>query len=358
VLFDSPDFFPLQNFTTDFDVLRAGMSTADDWRAHSSDIENLQARLAHVMQSETAFLQEFVPTERSADESSMRTNFAPDDSFVPQGKDYRVSNEGEEGEEVVVVGKRLPGNVLVWDDGNTGEPTEHPPGDGGGGGGGGEPTETLPDEASVDIKLNINRPLTDDEKADLEDLKKTIAALEKAIMELADNAVLRLPNGADVTGAELKVLWAKMDFVINDVGHIYGTVTDSQGNVFPGNQTDRGQANPNWGNPEISFNIDLLDEYNDLDGGLNYLVAHELGHISQATTNYYSSEITANDIARALLNGAGLDYLENPNGGGYTPGAPMQFSAAPSGGGGGGGPGGWGGGGGCGGDGSGQQTCW
>ena len=135
--------------------------------------------------------------------------------------------------------------------------------------------------------------------AALEDLKETIAALEAAIMALADNAVLTLPNGADVTGAELKAIWAKTDFVINDNNFTYAN----------GGQ---GEASMNFGEPTISFNIGYVDAYNNYDGGMNYLVAHELGHLSQAGTSFYSDQRTATDKSPALLSGAGIEYMHEP----------------------------------------------
>lgn len=113
----------------------------------------------------------------------------------------------------------------------------------------------------------------------------------------------------------MKSIWAKTDFVIND------------NHVAYGNQSYRGEANMINGDPTISFNIgNALDQFDDLAGGMNYLVAHELGHLTQWETSFVYDQVTANDIARALLNGAGLAYLANALGGGYTEGAPMQFS--------------------------------
>ena len=342
MFFDSSDLPSIQSFNTDLDSGRLGTPTMDGGRAFSSNAESLHARITSLMPFETV-LPEFIRAGTSIDGGTMTTSFTQDDNFIPQRKNIRLSNEGEDGGEVVVVGKRIPGNVIVWDGGgNTGEPTG---GDGGlGDGGGGEvPTQPPADEDSIDIQIMIDRPLTDSEKVAIEKLKETIAALEAAIMALADNAVLTLPNGADVTGAELKAIWAKTDFVIND-----NHVTYSNGG--------QGEALMAFGQPTISFNVGYLDQYDNLVGGMNYLVAHELGHLSQAGTSFYTDQLTANDIARALLNGAGLPYLANP-GYGYTSTAPLQFTVPSSGGtGGGGGP--RGGGGGCGGDGSGEQTCW
>lgn len=330
MLFESPDFSPFQNLTSDPDAMLA-------IQGFSGHAENLQARVANLMQSETAFVQEFASVGRSAHEGSLTTSFADDNSFAPMSKDHRVSSE-DDGPPVVVTGKRLSNDF--WDDGsssandgiNWSETSEV------GTGGTGQP---IPDEAIIDIQILIDRPLTASEEAALEDLMKTIAAIEKAIMELADNAVLTLANGATVTGAELKAIWATTDFAITD--------NVNYGNGGPG------AAVMSYGQATIFFNIQGLDGYDHLGGGTNYLVAHELGHLTQAGTSLYTDQRTANDIARAILNGADLPYYRTPDFG-YSPDAPTKFSVPSAEGGGGGGPGG--GGGGCGGDGSGEENCW
>jgi hypothetical protein len=183
-------------------------------------------------------------------------------------------------------------------------------------GGGGGTGEAPADSDVMDITINISRALTASETAALEALKATIAAITTAIAKLADNAIVTLPNGADVTGRELKAIWAVTDFVIND-------------NNFTYPNGGGGEANMSYGNPTVSFNIGYLDSYDGFSGGMNYLVAHELGHLSQAGTSFYTDQLTANNIARALLNGGGLAYLANP-GYGYSATAPMQFSVPTS----------------------------
>lgn len=221
---------------------------------------------------------------------------------------------GTGGEPIVVVGTRLAIgaaaiNWVTFNEDGSGEephPTLYPEGSEGGGG---APT----DEESVDITINIYRPLTEAEKAAVENMKATIAAIEAAIKALPNNALLILPNGASVTAADLKAIWAKTDFVINDNSFVY--LNNGQG-----------EADPNWGNPKVSFNIGYLDQYDDFTGGMNYLVAHELGHLTQAGTSFYTDQRTANDISRALLNGAGLAYLNSPEPEyGYSWAAPTQF---------------------------------
>jgi hypothetical protein len=230
------------------------------------------------------------------------------DSLIPEVLKASVT----ENEDIVVVGTRV--FRLDFPDypqatvGNS-DWSEFVSGAGGGIG------ESPPDNQVMDITINISRPLTASETAALEALKATIGAITAAIGALADNAKVTLPNGADVTGAELKAIWAITDFVINDSPETGSNYANGGG----------GEANMFWGNPTISFDIEYLDGYADLPGGMNYVVAHELGHLSQAGTSHYTDQRVANDIARALLNGAGLAYLPNP-GFEYSPTAPMQFS--------------------------------
>lgn len=202
--------------------------------------------------------------------------------------------------------------------------------DGGWGGGGGA-FDFVPDDASIDVLINFDRPMTESETEALKDFQAAIEALTVAINALADNAEVRLPNGSYVTGAALKALWADTDFIIND-------------NVRYDNGTTGGEARMLDGNPTVSFNIQYLDSYNNFYGGTNYLIAHDFAHLTQFGMPFYYDQLTANDIAREILSAAGLPYLFNP-GFGYSTIAPVGFST-PSGEGGGGGPSGGGGGGG------------
>jgi hypothetical protein len=111
-----------------------------------------------------------------------------------------------------------------------------------------------------------------------------------------------------------------VDFIINPQGTVYQ------------NGTQRGEASYNGGNPQISFNIDIVSAYADLLGGLNYIIGHEIGHMTEAG-RAGNREVVANDIARAIDSWASLDILSNPGGGGYGTTYPLTFSQ-PSGGGG------------------------
>ncbi len=251
---------------------------------------------------------------------------------APTTKDSdRVMNEGV----ITVTGKRIirldtyswlssgAGPDLFW--------SVHL--DGGWDGGGGVFDPQPLDGEAIEVLINFDRPLTDSETQAIENFQAAIAALTVAINALADNAELRLPNGAYITGAALKALWAQTDFIINDNHVDYGN----------GGQ---GQAAMINGQPTISFNIGELDRYDYWFGGMNYLVAHDFAHLTQWGTPFAYDQLTANDIAREILSASGLPYLSNPVFG-YGTIAPFGFST-PSGDGGG-GPGGDGGGGGGGG---------
>jgi len=206
----------------------------------------------------------------------------------------------------------------------------------GGGGGGGEPPPPA-DSDSNDVTNNITRPLTAVEQQAVADLNAKIAAVTNVINAIPDNAAITLSDGTTVTGAELKAIWAATDFVINEVGHTYA------------NGTTLGEANYNGGDPVVSYNIDTLVNYNAHNGGMEFLILHEIGHMtanSRAHNALINSDGTvtaaemddhqrlANDIARAIANQGGLTIMSNP-GSGYSPTTPTFQT--PSGGGSGGG---------------------
>jgi hypothetical protein len=246
-------------------------------------------------------------------------------------KSTAVANEGD----IVVTGERVYHYASPWIgsvSGTTNATGGWTEGGGPDGSGAGDTTTTPPDEASIDVTVKVYRPLTTDEQNAIEHLKASIASVSAAINALADEAIVTMPNGAHVTGARLKEIWAKTDFVIYD-------------HEAFGNNSYRGEASMiNGSDPQISFDIagDGLVAYDKFPGGMNYLVGHELGHLTQWGTPLVYSEITANDISRALLNGYGLPYLHEATYG-YTSGAPMSFTvpAPPPPDGGSGGGGGW-----------------
>lgn len=139
-----------------------------------------------------------------------------------------------------------------------------------------------------------------------------VAAADKLISSIPDTAVIILPHGNRVSGAELKQIWAKTDFTIID-NHIPGNPP-----LFS-NGTNRGQADYNNGNPMISFAIGQVvanvDESSVSAGGRGglWVIFHELGHMTEngrSLNNIYSSyhsegdrqlsEQFANDFARTI----------------------------------------------------------
>lgn len=199
---------------------------------------------------------------------------------------------------------------------------------GGSGGGGGYDPGPPADEASIDVVVNINRPLTAAEQAAVDSLKATIAKQTAFINSLSDTAKITLPNGQQVTGAELKEIWSKTDFQINEVNTTYR------------NGTTRGEADYNGGDPKVGYNIDIVTGYKALSGGMDYLTMHELGHMTQAGRNANANldadgngvvsavendanERVANDIAQAIVSGSGGTVMANP--GGQYSGPPLVF---------------------------------
>lgn len=243
---------------------------------------------------------------------------------MPEGSDPDIVVTGSR--DIIVTGTRFFAEIFVW-------PSDWISSDGVGGGfrydngwdgdgfyGGGGPSAPQPvlsDEAVIEVRVAFDRPLTAAEQKAVEHLLLQIQKQTAAIDALPDNATLRLANGSLVTGAELKALWSRTDFVLNEAKHTYD------------NLTMRGESALNGGNPQISFNIDILVGY-DTPSGMAYVIAHELGHLTsagQAANNARSpdTEMIGNDVARAMSNLQGITPLESPGGGGYSPGAADHF---------------------------------
>jgi len=190
------------------------------------------------------------------------------------------------------------------------------------------------DELAIEITININRALTEEELAAIAELEVAIEKATIAVNSIPATALITLPNGQAVTGLELQQLWRRTDFIINEAGTTYN------------NGTQRGQADYKGGNPIFSFNIDLLSGYTIGEGGspipgaANFLVLHELGHVSTAgrasNIAMYDdgtvspeedllNERLANDIARAVAAAGGIPIIGDPVNG-YTDGPPLVFN--------------------------------
>lgn len=200
-------------------------------------------------------------------------------------------------------------------------PPTYPPG--GGGGWPTTPPPPPPDENSNDVKFNGDEStLTAEQKAAIEEFEQEVAKVDAWISNLPDNAVLRLSDGSEVTGAEVKEAWAKLDFTINPAGTTYL------------NGTQVGEANWNAGDPVVSFNIDYLTSQSNVAGAeLGWMIGHELGHLvsdqraqldilvqgGMTADEMRQHQQMANDIAYALAqyNGTTLDTTRydytNPN---------------------------------------------
>ena len=180
--------------------------------------------------------------------------------------------------------------------------------------GAGDPEPT--DASSIHIDVKITRPLSAAETKAVNDLAISIQNITSALSLMPDNEHVTLSNGMSVTGAELKDLWSRTDFTINEIKFPYA------------NESGRGEADYNNGNPAIALNIDTLVGYDGLAGGMNYLPLHELGHMTAAgqaeniayganTASYDQNERLANDIAFAISSYMNTPILLSP-GSGYS----------------------------------------
>jgi hypothetical protein len=240
----------------------------------------------------------------SADFSSETSQSGEGPGFASKVVDKSMTEDGP----ITVTGIRTYRlDSYSWYDSGPGADywTVHSEWDGGG-------FDFVPDHSAIDVTINFDREMTASESAAFAAFLDAIEALTVAINALADDAEVRLPNGAYINGAFLKSLWAETDFIIND-GFTYA------------NGTQGGEARMLNGNPTVSFNIRYLDEYDNFAGGINYLIAHDFAHLTQYDSAYYQDQLTANDLAREILYEGGLVYLPNP-GFGYSTIVPFGFS--------------------------------
>jgi hypothetical protein len=187
-----------------------------------------------------------------------------------------------------------------------------------------------PDGASRDMTVALSP--TTEQQAVIDRLMTALLAIDSLVANIDPNAILNISGFGTVTGIEAKNIWALVDFTINPIGTTYL------------NGTTRGQADLNGVNPQISFNIYLLSDYDALTGDINFVILHDFAHlltVSQAhllaiqaddptTPGVNESIVTAaevdarerlaNDIARAIANAGVLPVL---------PTAPTHESAPP-----------------------------
>lgn len=188
---------------------------------------------------------------------------------------------------------------------------------------------TLVDGIYNEVVVHPSIILTTEQAGILAQFKALVWGQRAQLAEIPDGHLIPLDGGGVVTGAELKAAWARVDFQINPAFTYY-----------PRNQSDRGQADWNFGDPIISLNLNMLDGYSSL-AGLVYLVLHELGHLTQAARNvtasfrhdgYSPSELVymeqyANTIGLAIANATNQPYLPNPRHG-FLPTVPSFTSPA------------------------------
>lgn len=157
----------------------------------------------------------------------------------------------------------------------------------------------LVDSFFNEVTLDPSIQLSPEQLEKYNAFKAIVRGMGAHLAEIPDNSILDMGNGLTITGAELKSIWARVDFWINPQGTTYL------------NETARGEANYNWGDPKVSYNIDVLMEYCDSPAEMIYLVLHELGHLTQAGRDYNGmahrgevtstqNEIFANTIALAI----------------------------------------------------------
>lgn len=208
-------------------------------------------------------------------------------------------------------------------------------GDGNGNDGGSGDDPVNPPEADTD-KINADveftRPLTAAEAEAVAGLKAAIAQVTAAINGLGDNEsiTLRDPSTGTVigtiTGAELKELWSKTDFSINE------SVANGGTNYANGTSAETVYNN---GNPQMNVNIDFLVSQNNNFGasGMNDYVLHELGHNVFAFNSgivvtgsdglsFGELETLARAVGLAVANDAGIPIIQNGE-------VPLVFTAPP-----------------------------
>jgi hypothetical protein len=189
------------------------------------------------------------------------------------------------------------------------------------------PPAEPPADAQV-IELSLNMDPTPEQVALVESLKQKISAVTVAINNLGYNETIVMNDRSTITGQELRALWLTVDFLINPKGTLYD------------NGSTRGEARFENGQLTISYNIDLVEGYSLLTGGLEYMILHEVGHATQSARDLYNRlhadgytdaerdqvERRANDIARAIAHDALIPYLLTPEHG-YSAGDPPIFTA-------------------------------
>lgn len=130
------------------------------------------------------------------------------------------------------------------------------------------------DEASVDINLRVDGPLTPEQNHALEILRQQIANTTAMLNALPANGVFTFPDGKSISVAELRALWARADFLVTS------QPTNSGGTpTLPG----LSYAHRNNGDPLIEVNINNLAYLMTVSPShaLTFIL-HELAHVTLA----------------------------------------------------------------------------
>lgn len=241
--------------------------------------------------------------------------FEPVDDLIDLDPLSSEGEERDEGEPIVVVGKRLQdeapastagtGSMTGYRRGDFFFTTGEQPVDADT-----PPTVTTidppADEAAIEIKVNVD-PLTPEQAVVVQKFVASVKTALAAIKALDDDQKIRMNDGRVITGAELKDIVSRLDFVINPTGY------DGYNN-----KEARGEAAWKNGNPQISLNMDVIERYSLWgDRGTNFLVLHEMGHLTSANRNadwdgripQSLIEVMASDIARAIAYEAKLELM-------------------------------------------------
>lgn len=164
------------------------------------------------------------------------------------------------------------------------------------------------DEAIHQVTTGVlDHALTAPEQELITNLNNSIAKVGAWVANIPSNAYVLLENGDLVTGAEVKAAWAKTDFVVNKTGYVYNAGTPQA--------STNSEARWNNGDPVVSINLNMLNDYNLHDGGMDYLVLHEVAHLTPDQRFDYTNKLNggytsaealshermASDVARAVV---------------------------------------------------------
>lgn len=134
-------------------------------------------------------------------------------------------------------------------------------GDSGGGGTDTAPTDTNPPTVTGGF-VNLHNATKVAEA--VTKVQAQIDALTPKIEALPDGARIRMADGSEMTGAELKDLWNRIDFKITDAAFT----------------TDRGGA-LDFGSGTSAINFNTVEGWGAWTGGLGFLLLHEVAHFSE-----------------------------------------------------------------------------